>query len=526
MTLVALPGCGVLSGILGRYRLVVPAQVLDDEGQVVAESEVLWTETGKSPREVKPLVFSPDGVYVAAIFKYWFQNPDVLRIWRVGSGREFLELPVDPEDLAFSPDHRFLAVATTESALIYSMDVMFNDDVAPQTLGELGPGSVDSVAFSPDGKRLAFGVGKEIALFDVRDDGFVPGPRLRRHYGVVGRLAFSPPDGRLLASVGQDNALLLWDLDRRETVLEIDGSQFAPVSFSADGKLLFHDGRVYRSGADSWTVYRLPKRDYGGGVEFAYSCLALGAWDDGGTLAVVDSSGLECWRISVLGDDLVFSLEVTLPNPQEGLFDEFAVSPGRSEVAMSDTGYDPDGAGIVLWRIRPRTGQATPPKLTSATATLDTSGKVRIEGSATDDREVREVFALCPGSGGRASARPESRIADFGFAIEPGQDDWAVDIAIVDDEGNACVRQLAFRQAPPAQAPTLPGSTADRFAQLLEDLPAGRAAAILWEKAHAGVPLDTEEAKLLKSLDELTRGVDKGDVLFGYELKERLRARK
>jgi hypothetical protein len=105
-------------------------------------------------------------------------------------------------------------------------------------------GGVSSVAFSPDGQRLASAgwdpavTAGEVKLWDARTGQEVLS--LRGHTGAVSSVAFSP-DGQRLASASYDKTVKLWDARTGQELLSLRGHTggVTSVAFSPDGQKLF-----------------------------------------------------------------------------------------------------------------------------------------------------------------------------------------------------------------------------------------------------------------------------------------------
>jgi len=102
--------------------------------------------------------------------------------------------------------------------------------------GNTGP--VNSVAVSPDGKMIASG-GNDgtVRLWDIESRQELAA--LTGHENAVKSLAFSP-DGRMIASAGDDRTVRLWDLASRQEAARIKGNEklIRSVAFSPDGKIV------------------------------------------------------------------------------------------------------------------------------------------------------------------------------------------------------------------------------------------------------------------------------------------------
>jgi WD40 repeat protein/DNA-binding SARP family transcriptional activator len=148
-----------------------------------------------------------------------------------------------------SPDARLgLAVESSGRA---KLRALATGDVLA-TMGR----QVMSGAFDPTGARAALGDARgNVTIWDVTD-GRRPAPLVSfaAHKGIVGALAFSP-NGRFLATAGEDTTAKLWDLRTGQRVLTLSGAarRLSVVAFSPDGSRL-----VTGSGDGTVRVYVLP----------------------------------------------------------------------------------------------------------------------------------------------------------------------------------------------------------------------------------------------------------------------------
>ena len=105
------------------------------------------------------------------------------------------------------------------------------------------------MAFSPDGRRLATG-GEEntVKIWDVETGQELQ--TLRGHSGDVYTVAFSPDDdGRWIASAGEDSTVKIWDSHTGKLVRSFRGHTglVSSLAFSPDGRRLVSGSRDQRS---------------------------------------------------------------------------------------------------------------------------------------------------------------------------------------------------------------------------------------------------------------------------------------
>ncbi|HEX4946889.1 MAG TPA: AAA-like domain-containing protein, partial [Blastocatellia bacterium] len=168
-------------------------------------------------------------------------------LWKLAHHDEFvIQHEGIVRTVAYSPDGQKLA-SGSEDQMVKISDARTGREL----LAIKAPAAVRSLAFSTDGSRLAVGgdenklrlydvlTGKEAAFFEVppTDESLLTDPRIATNPGNnIASVAFSP-DGKVLAAGCRNSTVRLWDLasGRELAVLHGHGSPIAHISFSADG---------------------------------------------------------------------------------------------------------------------------------------------------------------------------------------------------------------------------------------------------------------------------------------------------
>lgn len=138
------------------------------------------------------------------------------------------------EGVDFSPDDHWLAAAGMRG------NITIWDTETGAEVFVIDTGSPPkAVKFSPDGRTIAYPVASMVYVWDTTTQQIVH--QLQGHFDRVYEVSFSP-DGRLLASAGQDGNIILWDL-QSSTQLRLLFDETLPtaigdMAFSPDGRLI------------------------------------------------------------------------------------------------------------------------------------------------------------------------------------------------------------------------------------------------------------------------------------------------
>ena len=235
------------------------AVAFSPDGKTLAASKfdggiALWDMTTTPPRPTRvlrkhndpvvALAFSPDGKSLVS----GGRDEGLICFWDMNQPGDTPRATIPAEkngvwSLAFSPDGKTLAEGVsfpprgggTTPGEIWMWDVERRPYIKRSVIKEVRK-VPRSLAFSPDGGRLAFGDGDVARVIEAgtgRSLGSFEG-----HSSFVVTVAFTP-DGKRILSGGYDNALYLWDAATMGQVRRFDGhtGYVEQVAVSPDGRM-------------------------------------------------------------------------------------------------------------------------------------------------------------------------------------------------------------------------------------------------------------------------------------------------
>jgi hypothetical protein len=187
-----------------------------------------------APPAVRAFVSSSDGLLVAA----WTPDNKIIQLWSIVSGKEIGQLKGHDEgvSMAFAPDGKTLASADRTTLRFWDLATR---QERLRRIDLKGFPKQKSLAWSPDGKVIAVsctGQPQSLTLWEPATGAKLR--QLRGHNGNVSALVFAP-DGKSLATGGDDGTVRLWDLaTSKDKIVAGKLRKITALAFASDGRTL------------------------------------------------------------------------------------------------------------------------------------------------------------------------------------------------------------------------------------------------------------------------------------------------
>ncbi len=171
-------------------------------------------------------------------------------------------------------------------AILFTFGIKSNLPAQDDLIRTIGMGTLDCIAYSPDGTKLASAGGSGyVYIWDINTGNVID--TLKGHTSWVLSVAFSP-DGSKIASVSGDNTIKLWNANTGALIRTFKGhnSSVESIAFSPDGSKI-----ASGSGDGTIKIWRIPQtpqkpeKPYNLKASAGYTEIKL-SWEPSKTLGV------------------------------------------------------------------------------------------------------------------------------------------------------------------------------------------------------------------------------------------------
>lgn len=349
----------VMPGVPMAAPTPLPPPITSVLGTPVANipvGQTIYTYHGQSAY-ISGVAWSPTGTLIASA-----SADGTLKVWDAFTGQQVFKWSEPYHNallaVAWSPDGNYIAVGGTDadSAGVYILDADNGRIVSIYPIGSIvpqaseahigalkaisggGPGTVYSLAWSPDNQYVAAAVGDgTVRVFNAKTGTVVGLPGIQGGGNVVAGSVTWSPDGSYIA-YGLGTQLVLWNITTRQLqtyMPNIPGDWVTSVTWSSDNQNIAIGVAQMNAGnvaVDIWDPFT--------GKDSIYKNRFAGTWSpDGIYIAGADTShDVQIW--GAVNGNVLFTYA-----DKAGPVSSVAWSPDGSFIASGD-----DRGGVNVWR--------------------------------------------------------------------------------------------------------------------------------------------------------------------------------